>query len=53
MPNRRKPPAEKLDHGVTILFTKTAHARITKYARAHGIRFGEAVRRLTDKALDT
>jgi hypothetical protein len=53
MPRPTKEPAEKLDKGVTVLFTKAAHEKIKNYARAHGISMGEAVRRLTDKALRT
>lgn len=51
MPRQHKDPAEKLDKGVTVLFTKDHHARIDNYARAHGISMGEAIRRLTDTAL--
>lgn len=51
MPRPTKDPAEKLDHGVSVLFTKADYDEIKEHARAHGISMGEAVRRLVQKAL--
>lgn len=51
MPNR-EPLNEKLDHHITVSFTKTQYQRIIAFGRAHqdGSK-GAAVRRLVERAL--
>jgi hypothetical protein len=44
-------PAEKLDQGVTVLFTRTQRARIVAAAKARGISFGRLVREAVEKDL--
>lgn len=45
------PPAEKRDHGITVLFGKTHDAWISDIARRKKISKGEVVRRLVEYAL--
>lgn len=51
MPRPEKPPADRLDKGVTVLFTQKDHAAIKRIADRQGISMGEAVRRLVRQAL--
>lgn len=51
MPRPPKDPADKLEYGVTVLFTKTDYDAIDRMARKHGMSKGEAVRRLVRRAI--